>query len=376
MVAFKRTYKGRSSVQRRGRNMYRSTIRGVKRRYTTKPKGKRRAYNLGAMARDLNAVKRSLNTETKTIKLLTHTPVEAIEPNLNHDSYKEAILKTCPTVQNPLSWTYPAISQGDATWQRHGHSIKYNYLTIKGKISIIGARTPAGTGAGDGAAGAAYGDQLTHVHGSKFTFMLVALKNGQAFNSPLTDSSVEENDFGRYFRSFFDHEYLGSNDEVDYPATFLKVRRSRQASNMKVLMRRSIYHAGNAEDDPGTGIKDRLFQFKVPLNVIQKYWRDLDADPFNPSDPWVQNNDHRGNQEYDNQFTTTDPKDEQFELSVKQQTNNTTDIKTNSLHLLVFSDHKPKDTNVLVKDSDNFINPLAGPLYRISAISYLNYVDN
>jgi hypothetical protein len=352
-------------------------MRGVKRRYTTKPKGKRRAYNLGAMARDLNAVKRSLNTETKTIKLLTHTPVDASESGMSHDLYKEAILKSCVTVQNPLSYTFAAIPQGDASWNRHGNSIKYTHLTIKGKISIIGARTPAGTGTGVDEAGAAYGEQLTHCHGSKFTFMLVALKNGQAFNSPLTQSSVEKDDFGRYFHSFLDHEYLGSNDEADYPASFLKVRRSQQASNMKVLMRRTIYHAGNAEDDPGTGIKDKLFQFKVPLNVIQKYWRDLDTDPFNPSDPWVQEHDHRGNQEYDNQFVTTEPKDEQFELSVKQQTNNTTDIKANSLHLLVFSDHKPKDTNQLVKSGDNFINPLAGPLYRIApVVSYLNYVDN
>lgn len=376
MVAFKRTYKGRSSVQRRGRNVMRSTTRGFKRRYTTKKKGsKRSAYNLGAMAADLNRVKRSLNTETHTIKLLTHIPVEYKEDSLPPQQFKEAILKCCPTVQNPLHYSYPAISQGDAAWNRHGNSLKYNYLTIKGKISIIGARTPVGTGAGDGAAGAAFGDQLTHCHGSKFTFMLVALKNGQAFASPLQDGSVEESDFGRYFHSFLDHEALGSNDEVDYPATYLKTRKSHQASNMKVLMRRNVYHSGNAEDDPGTGIKDKLFQFKVPLNVIQKYWRDLDSDPLNPADPWVQNSGHRGNQEYA-RASPSAQEDEQYTISVNQQTNNTEDIKTNSLHLLVFSDHKPKDTNKLVEDGNNFLNPVAGPLYRVSAVSYLNYVDN
>jgi len=362
-------YRGKSGFRRKARNVARTTKRGfVKRYYNKNKRTGRKSLNIARVAQDVMKIKKSLNTETHTIKLLTHAPVEAQETSMTHANYKKAILKCCPTVQNPLHYTFPAISIGDSAWQRHGHSLKYNYLTIKGKISIIGA-LPNGH----------------HCHGSKFTFMLVALKDGQAFDSPLQDSSVEENSFGRYFRSFLDHEALGSNDEVDYPATYLTCRKTQVASNMKVLMRRNVYHSGNAEDDVGTAIKDKLFQFKVPLNVIQKYWRnDISSmDPYNPSDPWMSSSVHQGNQNFigpsyygSNAGIINSPQNEQFNIATAQGTNNTTDIRTNSLHLLVFSDHKPRDTSKLVEDGKTFTNVNAGPLYRVSSVSYLNYVDN
>lgn len=367
MVAFKRTYKGRSSVQRRARNVYRSTVRGVKRRYTTKPKGKRRAYNLGAMAADLNRVKRSLNTETKTLKILTHVPVESSEPGMSHFYYKEGVLKCCATQQHPLNYSFPALDRGSHAHKRLGASVKYTHLTIKGKIDILSPRIPADPGL------AGHGELLSHAHGTKFTFMLVALKDGSAFDSPLTDSSVELNSFGRYFRSFLDSENLSSIDEVDYPASFLTKRRTQAASNMKILMRRNVYHSGNSEDDPGVGAKSKLFQFKVPLNVVQKYWRDQSSDPFVAADPWVKDDGHQGNQPFSR--TGQSSADEQANIAVAQQTNDTTSIKSNSLHLLVFSDHQPL-SNTLVNSGDNFLNPAASPLYRVTSISYLNWVDN
>lgn len=352
-------YRGKTGFRRKARNIARTSKRGMVKRYYNKNKRGRKSLNIGRVAADLVRIKRSLNVERKTVvqHLIKEVPPKIADLPAGYEGLHTLEYMKCnPDVNNPVCSTLSRVKQGDSALLRTGNQIKYTHATIKCRLNInnnYGMRSvPADPLGLSIATNKAFVTQPP----SRFKMMLVSLTNGEQFDS---DISNPLNGFSRYFHPFI--------EEGTFPASKCYPRRTASSKNMKILWSRTMYHPG--QRDPEEKNLEKYYQFNVPLNIRQSYLIEDDNSEHasvsgaNPTELFDKLS-------FNEQSYTSETQEAVAQRCFQP---NCKTMKTNSLHLLVFSDFK-RDRPLQFESGEGVKG--FEPSYSLDTQAYLSFVDN